>query len=312
VGSPGRPPGVPRSSGRTCAPGRSDASTRGWHAALQRLWFTPWVHPSALAPVDDLPSGTTAWYLRAGGHVLHGYAVGSGPTVVLVHGWSGRAADWRHLAAALVADGWRVVVPDLPAHGRTAGDTVDLFELGHAVAAVLRHERPSAVVAHSMGFPATMVALEVGAPAPAQLVALAPGRRLRDAFDAFGRRTRLRPALVRELRHAVEGRYGDDIWDVLDVDRVLPDLRIAGLVVHGVDDDEVPVRDGQHIADTWPEARFVATEGLGHRRILRDDTVHDLVLRELTPTGAELVPDRAGRPSGPATRRRGHLGPRPR
>lgn len=249
---------------------------------LLRLWVTPWVHPSALNPVEDLPSDVTAWSLEGDGPTLNGYVGGTGPVVVLVHGWAGRAADWRHLAADLIGAGWRVVVPDLPGHGMTPGRRTDLFELGRAVSAVLDHERPAAVVTHSMGFPATMLALEDGGHRPDTLVALAPGRRIAHAVDGFARRAALPAGLAEELRRALEQRFGPDIWHVLDVDRVLPLLQADGLVIHDVDDDEVPLSDAQQIAAGWPGAELVTTEGLGHRRILRDGTVRARVLHALS------------------------------
>ncbi|MDP8931417.1 MAG: alpha/beta fold hydrolase [Actinomycetota bacterium] len=249
--------------------------------ALLKLWFTPWVHPSALAPITDVPTGVDSWSLPVDGATLRGYAGGAGRTVVLVHGWSGSAADWRHLAGDLIAAGWRVVVPDLPAHGMTAGRQTDLFVLGRALAAVLGRERPEGVVTHSMGFPATMLALEDGAPAPRQIVALAPGRKIVRAIDGFVQRASLAPRLVDELRRGIQRRYGDDVWDVLDVDRVVADLTPAGVVIHDADDDEVPLDDGRHIAATWPGARLIETSGFGHRRILRDGTVRRLVVEAL-------------------------------
>ena len=249
--------------------------------ALARLWFTPWVHPSALKPVRDLPQDAVAWTLDVDGKTLRGYAAGRGPTVVLVHGWAGRGADWRHLAGRLVDAGWRAVVPDLPAHGATGGTRTDLYELGRAIAAVLEHEAPVAVIAHSLGFPMVMRAIEDGATEPAQLIALAPGRRMEHALATFAEQARLRPALARELRRAIEHRFGNDVFELLDVDRVAASLRSAGLVIHDADDTDVSIEDGRAIADLWPQARFVGTEGLGHRVILRDAVVHELIVDEL-------------------------------
>lgn len=249
--------------------------------ALLRLWFTPWVHPSALRPVLDLPGDLRPWEGRGDKVLLKGYTGGDGPTVVLVHGWAGRAADWRHLATDLIARGWRVVVPDLPGHGRSPGRRTDVFEMSHGVAATLGQEAPVAIVTHSMGFPATLLALEAGAVAPTRLVALAPGRRMSRALEGFVVRASLRPALVAELRRGIEARFGADVWQVLDVDRSLPDLPFPGLVVHDLDDDEVPVGDARAITAGWPGADLVTTAGLGHRRILRDDEVRDLVATAL-------------------------------
>lgn len=249
--------------------------------ALLRLWLTPWVHRSTRRPVTGLADDLRPWSLDHDSHTLRGFTGGTGRTVVLVHGWAGRAADWRHMAHDLIDAGWRVVVPDLPAHGAADGRTTDAFELGRAAAAVLRHERPDAVVAHSMGFPIMLLALAQEVQPPATLVALAPGRRMTRALDRFSDQAGLRPALVDELRRANQQRFGDDVWEVLDVDRSLADLPFDGLVVHDADDEDVPIGDGRHIADHWPGASFVATDGLGHRRILRDAHVRDLVIHAL-------------------------------
>lgn len=249
--------------------------------ALMRLWLTPWVHPSTRRPVTELSADLRPWSLPQDGVVLRGFTGGTGPTAVLIHGWAGRAADWRHLAGDLIEAGWRVVAPDLPAHGATAGTTTDAFALGDAAAAVLRHERPAAVIAHSMGFPITLLALERGAPPPASLITLAPGRRMLRALERFSEQARLAPALVDELHQANQQRFGADVWDVLDVDRVVGDLTPRGLVVHDGDDEDVPVTDGEHIATHWPGATFVRTDGLGHRRILRDAAVRTMVIDAL-------------------------------
>ena len=50
-------------------------------------------------------------------------------------------------------------------------------------------------------------------------------------------------------------------------------LNIPGLIVHCRDDYEVAFHQGERIHDSWPGATLLATEGLGHRRILKDPEV---------------------------------------
>jgi pimeloyl-ACP methyl ester carboxylesterase len=255
-------------------------------SSLLRLWTTPWVHPAALRPIVDPPGDPTPWTLETADTRLQGYAAGDGPTVVLVHGWAGRAADWRHLAGDLVTSGYRVVAPDLPAHGATGGAHTDLFALAGALTEVLTRERPVAVVAHSLGFPTTMLAIEGAAEVPSAIVAVAPGRRLDRAVGAFATRARLAAPLADELRSGIEARFGREVWSELDVDRVLPSLRAHGLVVHDTDDDEVPIDDARAIAAGWPDAELLVTNGLGHRRIVRDASVRTAIgdwLHEVAP-----------------------------
>src|SRR5262249_18345651 len=57
------------------------------------------------------------------------------------------------------------------------------------------------------------------------------------------------------------------------------DLPVPGLVVHDKSDREVPWRIGAQVAAAWPMSRLHLTEGLGHRRILRDPPVVDEIAR---------------------------------
>ncbi|MGQ9907727.1 MAG: 2-succinyl-6-hydroxy-2,4-cyclohexadiene-1-carboxylate synthase [Candidatus Flexifilum sp.] len=46
---------------------------------------------------------------------------GSGPAIVLLHGFTGSSASWEAVSERLADAGWRVIAPDLPGHGETAG-----------------------------------------------------------------------------------------------------------------------------------------------------------------------------------------------
>jgi pimeloyl-ACP methyl ester carboxylesterase len=84
------------------------------------------------------------------------YAVGGeGPPVVLVHGLGGTVENWRGIAPALVQN-HRVLVPDLPGHGRSEllpGKIRNLDPYADAVASLLEAEgiEQAAWVGHSLG-----------------------------------------------------------------------------------------------------------------------------------------------------------------
>ena len=83
------------------------------------------------------------------------YAVGGeGPPLVLVHGLGGTIENWRAIAPPLVAR-HRVLVPDLPGHGRSAclPEARDLDALAEAVLAIADAEdlRGAVWVGHSLG-----------------------------------------------------------------------------------------------------------------------------------------------------------------
>ena len=88
------------------------------------------------------------------------------PAVVLVHGAGHDHGVWQEVASALAAAGLRVVAPDLPGHGGSAGEAVP--DIGQRAEWLLRLldalDLPSAwLVGHSMG---SLITLAAAARAP--------------------------------------------------------------------------------------------------------------------------------------------------
>lgn len=94
--------------------------------------------------------------------MLHGTAVGAGPTVLLLHAGGERRTVWRPVAAILAAAGFRAVAYDLRGHGDSSGTAVTLCSVAEDVSAMIRSERaPVAVVGASLGGLAAIASLAV-------------------------------------------------------------------------------------------------------------------------------------------------------
>ena len=52
-----------------------------------------------------------------------------------------------------------------------------------------------------------------------------------------------------------------------------PRIASPALIVHDLEDREVPWSEGERYARYWPEARLLSTSGLGHNRILTEPAV---------------------------------------
>jgi pimeloyl-ACP methyl ester carboxylesterase len=87
---------------------------------------------------------------RASG--LHTTSLGeSGPRVVFCHGLFGQGKNWTTVAKRL-ADDHRVLLVDMPNHGRSAWtERFDYGEAADQVAGLLAADDPVALVGHSMG-----------------------------------------------------------------------------------------------------------------------------------------------------------------
>ena len=197
---------------------------------------------------------------------------GEGAPVLLVHGWGGRGGQMASFAPSLVAAGVPVVTFDGPAHGRSDGRLASAPDFAAAIPAVVeRLHGVRAVVSHSMGAPATVLALRGGLAVEAAVFvggSLGPRGFLRQFARALGLSETTRAAVARRL----ENRFGGG-FEAYDVRADCVAMTIPLLVVHDRLDAEVPWEQGEAIALAWPGAEMVTTEGLGHGRILRDPAV---------------------------------------
>jgi pimeloyl-ACP methyl ester carboxylesterase len=103
-------------------------------------------------------------------------------------------------------------------------------------------------------------------------VFIGPAARPPKWADRFSDGLRLSPGIRLRLRRRSEERLGMS-WDRLDLTLLGRNLALPLLVIHDREDREVPFADGEAIAASWPGARLQPTEGLGHRRVLEDETV---------------------------------------
>ena len=103
-------------------------------------------------------------FFRFRGGKIHYNDVGSGKTIVLVHGYLETSKVWDNFAARLAKD-FRVISPDIPGHGKS-----DIFEEIHSmefIAGVLKELlnhlgiKNTCLVGHSLGGYATLAFLEM-------------------------------------------------------------------------------------------------------------------------------------------------------
>ena len=206
------------------------------------------------------------------GQRLTGWEWGSGPTVVLVHGWGSHAGRFGALGAALLEAGFRVVAYDAPAHGESTGRFASLPEFARALGDVAARVGPlHGVVGHSLGGAAVAMAMRHGLEAR-RAVLLAPPADVRIFSDLFARTLAITP-LVQETMHRNLQRRLRIVWDELHIPTLVRSLPAAALIIHDRDDADVPFAHGEEIVGAWAGSRLEVTTGLGHRALLRDPAV---------------------------------------
>lgn len=241
-------------------------------ALAERVFRTPPPYRAGAEEADAFFFGDP-FKVRFGTRELQAWAFGEGKTVLLVHGWGGRATQLRSFLEPLVQTGHRVVVFDGPGHGESGRGLSSLPEFGAAVAAVLREVgEVHAIIAHSMGAAATALGLEQVGGTP-RLVFIAPPAEVRDVTSRFGRALRIPSEVVALMEKRIESRFLRPIASY-DLPRWPSRDKPPLLVIHDEDDREVPFEDGNRVARGW-NAPLHVTSGLGHVKLLRHPEVID-------------------------------------
>lgn len=237
----------------------------------ETIFCTPPRHDPPAADEEFVATGSR-FVVRSEGQELAAWEWGTGPTVLLAHGWGSRAGRFRDLATTLVEEGFRVVAHDAPAHGRSTGRFATLPEFARALQAVADHVGSvHGLVGHSLGGAAACVAIRDGLSVRRLVLAAAPADVQGFSRD-FGDYLRI-PARTRQvMQRNLEARLGSR-WEDLHIPTFARKISIPTLVIHDREDAEVPFAHAEELARAFPHARLLPTSGLGHRPLLRDPTV---------------------------------------
>ena len=217
----------------------------------------------------------TPFVVRLGtSRVVHAWRFGEGPAVLLAHGWEGRGSQLAPFVAPLLQRGYSVVLFDAPGHGASPGSRSALPHFAWAVRGVADAiGAPHAIIAHSLGCAAATLALRDGLEVE-RLVYIAPPLNPVDYTARFGDILGLDAATIEGLQKRIEERFARK-WSDYSLEETARLMTTPLLVVHDREDRDTFWSEGAALAQAWPGARLMTTEGLGHRRILRDKAVID-------------------------------------
>ncbi|MGM0768419.1 MAG: alpha/beta hydrolase [Pseudomonadota bacterium] len=214
------------------------------------------------------------------------FSWGEGPVVLGVHGWGGAGIQYGAWVNPLVESGYRVVLFDAPAHGRAQGDSTNLFEMAEVTRKVAASVgQVHGILAHSIGCIAAARAIADGLQ-PNYLAMLAPPVSLTAVMATLGRQLGLSQTVLAVHLRLMEERFGESVWEQLDLEALAPSLTQRGLVVLDDDDSSVSPQESERIYSNWDNADVLRTRGLGHHRLLWSPMVVETVLRDMDRTRA--------------------------
>ncbi|GFZ96598.1 alpha/beta hydrolase [Dyella caseinilytica] len=245
-----------------------------------RLFATPFASSRSRALAAKPDGEMQRGQLQVNGETIATYVWGdptTQPYALLVHGWSSFGLRFLAWVAKLRALGFAVVSFDQPGHGASTGGLCTLPDFVAVTRAVGAHYGTAAVaIAHSMGGAALALAQDEHWHAK-RLVLIAPAADLEAAANRFIHFVHLGEHLRDPFFSWFERRTGIAPRD-LAAHHHVPMLGQPGLIVHDLDDHEVPWDEGERYARYWPGARLLTTQGLGHHKVVDAPEVIDATL----------------------------------
>ncbi|HRG78475.1 MAG TPA: alpha/beta hydrolase [Cyclobacteriaceae bacterium] len=250
-------------------------STRlsGWY--FEKIFFTPFRYKT---PDKELEAVTTAklFSVIAAGKKIQCYQWGedSKPYVLVVHGWAGRSTQFRKFIPQFNEAGYRIIGFDGPAHGKSEGKRTSIAEFEEVMKSIASVKGyPEAIIAHSFGGGASLFAIAKGFPVKKLINIASPtiaDRIIQSYLKAIGGSWKTAENFKALIKHR-HGKSFEEFTALSLIRQVPSDLNL--MLVHDEEDKEVEIIHVHELIKVFPSARLLATKGLGHNRILKDEKV---------------------------------------
>lgn len=224
---------------------------------------------AAVTPAEQLAieQATKLHYGDHGRNVA--WAWGSGPLVILVHGWGGRGSQLAPLATRIAALGFRAVAIDVTGHGASARHHTSWRCFFNDIAALSRslNDEVYAYVGHSAGGLAMMAARRLSGIRASRYVCICSPSYPLKSVDNLRRRVAPSEAGMHRFQERVARQF-ETSWAELQAGSSFDGAGADTLLFYDQRDRFIPPGEGDKIQALCPEARLVKTYAQGHNRIL--------------------------------------------
>jgi len=239
------------------------------------VFYVPVTYPLPEKEREAEKSGQE-FSLVVGAKTIRGHRWGDPgrPYVLFVHGWAGRATQFRRFIKPLRAAGFQVIGPDGPAHGRSDGFKTSILEFEDMFHALFsKFGQPAGIITHSFGGAAVLYAgmnglaigtlVNIASPSLTDEILKTYLRAINGSWKSAERFKRF---VVQEA-----GKSFDEFTALHAVSKLQHPVRL--LLIDDEDDKEVITMHADALLKVYPTAILFRTSGLGHNRILKDEKV---------------------------------------
>ena len=184
--------------------------------------------------------------------------------ILLVHGWESNASRWKKLLNYLIPLGKTIIAIDGPAHGLSEGKEFNAPKFAEYINIVAQKYHPKTIIGHSIGGAAVSFYLNkyndktiekvilLGAPSDFKIIA-----------NNFVKLLSLNNRIKHKLEKYYLEKFSIDINE-FSAHKFAQNFTQKALIAHDTEDKVVLIDEGRKYANTWKNAIYIETSGLGH------------------------------------------------
>lgn len=226
-------------------------------------------------PHEEVLNMGKSFYLpvKANGKYIHVTEIGSGPAVVLAHGWASEKKQLTSFVPKLLAQGYSVILYDQPAHGKSTSVSTNIFDFIHSMEAVIRYKKDvHAIVAHSMSTVAAIYNLHLFQWIK-KGVMISPICDYENELMSWFQKKGMPENMIEDVIVYLQERYHLKL-ETINPKNVAPCLNGTDvLLVHDLNDRHTPFRGSERLNLLLPKSKIKKTQNLGHAKILHNENV---------------------------------------
>jgi pimeloyl-ACP methyl ester carboxylesterase len=203
--------------------------------------------------------------------------------VLILHGYESSVTNFEPYISPLIGRGYEVLAFDAPAHGRSNGTQINALIYKNWILQLIQKYGPvKSFIAHSLGGLALSLALEdINHDETYKVALIAPATETTTAVNRYFQLLNIGDRIKKEFEEVILQTGGKDIgW--YSINRAAQYIKAKVLFIQDRDDTITPFTDVAPIMEKQlPNFHFIITEGLGHRRIYKDDMVVSKIIEFL-------------------------------
>ncbi|UGA57752.1 alpha/beta hydrolase [Vibrio sp. VB16] len=225
-------------------------------------------------PFNDEPEGLVHGEVETSEGVIKTYLLGSGPTWVLTHGWSGTSSQFYPLMEHIASKGFTAFAYDHPGHGKSGGAYGHIPVFVYCLEKVLDSVNEVAgLVGHSMGTASALECKHVKI-ANCPMLLIAPVLDYLDNLFGSVERSGYSIKLFKDVVTEISQQYHYPIH-IIDPYQHLLNRDAQTIIVHDEGDKFTKFSVSKQASEEGGKVTLVATTGQGHGRVMKCQQVMD-------------------------------------